>query len=233
MPSPKTLTELWLIRHGRSVWNELGRYQGQTDIELSDEGHQQAERLAERLTGETFSALYSSDLKRALHTAEIVASRLKPTLSVQPLSTLREIKAGTLTGLTNDEIRQQFPEYVQQLNTDAWHTQRPEGESMEQLYRRIGPALQQICQQQHAQPSEPHEPHEPPKKHSRKRVLVVTHGGVIRTGVMYALGLADTAALCCARLHTSNTSITRILLSEDPSFQGTLLSFNDVSHLEQ
>ena len=75
-PDRATATEFWVVRHGESTWNVDGRYQGQTDVPLSPVGMLQASTLAERLTGQTFAAVYSSDLLRASQTAHAVAERL-------------------------------------------------------------------------------------------------------------------------------------------------------------
>jgi len=68
------LTKLLLVRHGETVWNHVSRYQGHTDVELSDTGREQARLLAKRLSTEKIKAVYSSDLKRAYETASILAA---------------------------------------------------------------------------------------------------------------------------------------------------------------
>ncbi len=74
----KGMTKIILVRHGETKWNLLGRYQGQTDIALSDKGLQQAQMLAERFAFPEISAAYSSDLQRAYKTASFVADPLFP-----------------------------------------------------------------------------------------------------------------------------------------------------------
>ena len=68
-------TELIVIRHGQTVWNAEGRQQGHLDSDLTSLGRRQAEAIADRLADQTFDALYSSDLGRALRTAEYVANK--------------------------------------------------------------------------------------------------------------------------------------------------------------
>lgn len=209
-PDRATATEFWVIRHGESTWNADGRYQGQTDVPLSAVGRLQAASLAERLTGQEFGAVYSSDLLRASQTAQAVAERLAGAPPVQLDPGLREISVGELAGLMMTDIRQRFPEYLSALQADPWATRRPGGESMADLYDRCGAAFHVLRE-----------------RHPGQRVLVFTHGGVVRVAVGLALG--GVPANAWARLSVTNTSITRVLLGADT---GMLLEFNDAAHLE-
>ena len=87
-------TRLWLIRHGETDWNVEGRWQGQTPHAppLNAAGRAQAEAVAGQLNGHVFDAIYSSDLLRAIQTAEIVAARLGLRVRVEPR--LREVNQG-------------------------------------------------------------------------------------------------------------------------------------------
>ncbi|CAM4083374.1 histidine phosphatase family protein [Deinococcus marmoris] len=209
-PDRRSATEFWVVRHGESTWNTEGRYQGQADVPLSHVGILQAASLAERMTGQHFDAVYTSDLRRAAQTAEAVAERLDGPPPVQLDPGLREIDVGELSGLVIADIREQYPEYLEALKADPWATRRPGGESMEDLYARSGAAFETLR-----------------ARHPGQRVLVFTHGGVVRVAVGLALG--GVPANAWARLSVTNTSITRVLLGEN---SGTLLGFNDDAHLE-
>ncbi|MBB5235488.1 histidine phosphatase family protein [Deinococcus budaensis] len=209
-PDRRTATEFWVVRHGESTWNADGRYQGQTDVPLSHIGILQAAALAERLTGAHFDAVYTSDLARASRTADAVAERLAGQPSVQPEPGLREIDVGELGGLVVADIEARHPGYLRDLRADPWGTRRPGGESMEDLFARCGAAFDRLR-----------------ARHAGGRVLVFTHGGVVRVAVGLALGGVPNHAW--ARLSVTNTSITRVLLGEE---SGTLLGFNDDAHLE-
>ncbi|MEF2278718.1 histidine phosphatase family protein [Deinococcus sp. YIM 134068] len=209
-PDRATATEFWVVRHGESTWNADGRYQGQTDVPLSHIGILQAASLAERLTGQSFAAVYTSDLARASQTADMVAERLAGAPEVQPDPGLREIDVGELGGLVMADIEVRHPDYLTALRADPWRTRRPGGESMEDLFSRCGAAFHALR-----------------VRHPGGRVLVFTHGGVVRVAVGLALGGVSVHAW--ARLSVTNTSITRVLLGEE---SGTLLGFNDDAHLE-
>ncbi len=197
------MIEVWLIRHGETAWNAAGRVQGHADIPLSPAGIGQAFRLAERLKRSRvpFHTLFSSDLRRTQETAQPLAAALGQTVRTDPL--LREIHVGRLAGLTREEIHARFPEFVQAVARDPWHTPRPGGESMAALADRVRRFLERL----------------EPGRH-----LVVTHGGVIRAALREVLGLTGNA---WRRFHVPNTSITRLELS-----RGEALSVGDAAHLE-
>jgi broad specificity phosphatase PhoE len=100
---------LYLVRHGETEWNRVGRWQGHTDVELNDAGRLQAQALARALTGRGVCQAHASDLARARETAEIVA-RLLGLGSVDVDAGLRERGFGCFEGLTRDECEQRFPE---------------------------------------------------------------------------------------------------------------------------
>jgi 2,3-bisphosphoglycerate-dependent phosphoglycerate mutase len=210
-PKPQLFTEFWVIRHGETLWNATGQLQGHADIELSDGGLEQCARLERRLEGLCFAAVYASDLLRAKHTAEIIVQNTDcPDKSVRLEPRLREIDVGLLSSLHYRDIPTLFPEYVLDLQRDAWQTRRPGGESMADLYARVQNCLLELS-----------------VRHAGERVLIVTHGGVVRVAVALALGgLQDV----WARLSIENTSITRILLN---THGGKLISYNDAAHLER
>lgn len=130
MTLPGTL-RLTLVRHGSTEWNDSGRWQGLTDIPLGAQGAAQALALREQLTGQTFDEVWSSDLQRAVRTAEIV-------LPGQPIRLdprLREYSFGTLEGFTVPEMQAHagFDHWQQ----DPWNHPVPGGESLEDVAARM------------------------------------------------------------------------------------------------
>lgn len=174
-------TRLLLARHGETDWNRAGRWQGHADPPLNDAGRRQAEMLAEQLADDGVAAIYASDLRRARQTADVVARRLG--IAVVATSALREIDVGSWSGLTRSEVAERFPEgFARWQAGEIGH----DGETREQLAARVIPAVERIA---HAHPGD--------------TVLVVTHGGVIRTLLRHAAGdpgavLENTATVALA-----------------------------------
>jgi broad specificity phosphatase PhoE len=121
------VTTILLARHGETEWNRLLRFQGHADEPLNDTGRAQARELAGRLADEPIAAVYSSDLRRASETAEIVAATKK--LPVGLDRGLREIDVGSWEGRTRAE-----------LDGAAW-----DGESYDEHRRRVVAALLAIA----------------------------------------------------------------------------------------
>jgi broad specificity phosphatase PhoE len=140
-----------IARHGETDWNRERRWQGWADPPLNDTGREQARDLAEQLRSDPFDAVYSSDLQRAHETAVIVAEPHGLPVLVDP--GLREIDIGSWSGLTHDEIRERYPDGV-----------RPDGETHEQHAKRVRDAVTRIA-----------------REHRSERILIVTHGGTIRS----------------------------------------------------
>ncbi|GAB4543428.1 MAG: hypothetical protein Fur002_15400 [Anaerolineales bacterium] len=107
------MTELWLIRHGQTDWNLLGKWQGQAPDAppLNEMGIAQALAVRGQLPEGKFSAIYSSDLLRAKQTAELIAAPLGLTVILD--SRLREINLGAWEGMLSDDIQAQYPQELE------------------------------------------------------------------------------------------------------------------------
>jgi broad specificity phosphatase PhoE len=162
------VTTILLARHGESDWNRTMRWQGHADRPLTERGRAQARELADRLADTELDAVYSSDLQRARETAEIVANAQG--LDVTALRDLREVDVGSWSGLTRSQAEERFPEaYARWLaGGEGWD----DGETYEQLSGRVVRAIASIA-----------------AEHPDERVLVVAHGGTIRTVHAAALGV--------------------------------------------
>jgi broad specificity phosphatase PhoE len=144
------MTNVLLVRHGETDWNREHRWQGWADVPLNELGRRQAVELAARLRGVPLEAVYSSDLRRAYETAELVAA--EHGLPVVADSGLREIDVGSWSGLTKPEIDERFGgEWPADAETDDEHTAR------------VRAAVSRIL-----------------REHPTGTVLLVTHGGTMR-----------------------------------------------------
>ena len=160
------ITRIWLVRHGETEWNATKRAQGQADVPLNDAGRLQAEVAAAQLDGVNLAGVYSSDLSRAIDTAEPIARAHGLEIVIDPA--FREIDQGEWEGLGLAEIRARWPE----LWGPARHSvQRPGGESPEQVQKRALEALARVVE-----------------RHPRGAVAIVSHGGTIRWIAAHALG---------------------------------------------
>jgi broad specificity phosphatase PhoE len=155
-------TEIVLIRHGESEWNARGLWQGQADPPLSPRGRAEVPRAAERVVDLAPAALYTSDLRRAFQTAEILGR----TLGLEPRSDsrLREFHVGAWAGLTVAEIEKRWPGHYGRFRAREPDFRPGGGESSRELLARVLAALDEIG-----------------ARHAGERVVIVSHGGVARS----------------------------------------------------
>ena len=150
------MTLIYLVRHGETDWNREHRIQGSTDIALNDTGRDQAATTGELLSTRAWDGVYASPLSRAYETGAIIARRLGlPEPGVVP--EVAERRYGEAEGLTGDEIDARFP----------GDTPVPGRETREEVAARTIPALVALAE-----------------RHPGESIVVVSHGGVIRTVLM-------------------------------------------------
>ena len=199
------MTELIVIRHGETDWNRQQRFQGQIDVPLNATGRAQAERLARRLSTESFDVVVASDLQRAHATATAAAGGRA--IEVDPL--WREQAFGVAEGLDAPTIVQQHPElWTQWLRHDADYAM-PGGESVRTFHDRVLRGLQRVVQ-----------------AHSGRCVAVFTHGGVLDMLWRAAQNLPLHGQRTC---EIPNTGINR-LRWRDGTLQ--IVQWADAAHLD-
>lgn len=196
------MLELWLIRHGETVWNVERRIQGQQHNPLSELGVRQARQLGARLLGETFGTLYCSDLKRAVQTAELVFPGREPIFDTR----LREIARGDLEGQLGAELVGEQRDLYAAMQRDLVNVRPPGGENYRDLAARAVPWLESLPES--------------------GKVVAVTHGGVIYALLHHIVGVSGARSW---RFTASNTGVTRLRLSGE---QVRIVSVNDTAHLE-
>ena len=170
----RAVTDLLLVRHGETSWNATGRLQGREDIPLNDVGTAQAAAAARGIAHESWDAVVSSPLIRALGTAQLIADAcglLAPTTDAD----LVERSYGEGSGMFDHEIRARWPDWV-----------LPGSETRIDVVRRAMPALDRIA-----------------ARHPDGRVVVVSHGGLIRSVVMGIEGQSESARENIANLGTT------------------------------
>lgn len=200
------MTRIYLVRHGQTLWNHAARYQGHTDIELSETGRKQAYTLAQRLAREKIDAVYASDLKRALETANILAA--PHNLPVKTLSELREINFGVWEGLTFDEIKNKYQELAERWHISPATVKIPGGETFGEVKERAYKVILKLAQ-----------------RHDPGAIIVVTHGGTIRTIICALLGIDLNNAF---RIRQDNGSLNIIEFYDN---YGILCLLNDTTHI--
>jgi alpha-ribazole phosphatase len=188
--------------------NSSLRYWGRSDVALSDTGLRQAELLRDQLNLKKIDFIYSSDLKRALVTAQIIA--LRHNLEVITCQELREIDFGRLEGLTFDEINRLYPEVARMWMERDLSLVYPGGESLAELDKRVRQFRSRL------------------EEHNKEEtILIVAHSGVLRTLLCQLLGMEPRQRW---QIRLDLASLTII----ETYRQGAILTLlNDVSHLTE
>ena len=199
-------TQILAIRHGETVSNRAGRFQGQSDSPLRPLGIEQSQAVGRRLKHASVNVLYSSDLGRALHTANLIASHLGQPV-VQDVR-LRERHLGVFQGLSAEEAAAQFPEANQGFRSGNPEFVMPEGESMRQSLARFAACCEELYE-----------------RHQGQSIAVVTHGGVLSTFFRHVLGLPLDAP---RRYKRQNASINTFSREKGRWY---VESWGDVAHL--
>lgn len=200
-----------LLRHGESVANAEGYYQGQYDFPLTERGLKQAQALAERWKNEAtvFDHLIASPLARAKQTAEIVAEKLG--LSVEFDPDWMERHNGVLAGLKHDVVAEYYPlpEFI-----PPYQPIGETGESQWELYLRGGRALSNLM-------------HRPPG-----RYLVVSHGGLLGMVLYAILGIVPQANFQGPHFRFQNTSFAVVVYNQ-ANHKWLLERLNDRRHWQE
>ncbi|HZH90134.1 MAG TPA: histidine phosphatase family protein [Pyrinomonadaceae bacterium] len=203
-------TNILLIRHGQSEGNAARRFGGHTATPLSALGRRQAEATAHALGGESVTAIYSSDLPRAVETAAPLARALD--LEIRQTVAFRERSVGHMEGLTFEEAAQKFPdEYAALLHRDFDHVLAG-GESYRQLLDRAAGELDRAVADNRG-----------------GTIAVFSHTGTICILALHLMGALDSPTLRPVWLATSNCGIARLHLRDDGFIR--IMALNDTRHL--
>ncbi len=200
-------TEIILIRHGETEWNSQKRMQGHSNSDLSEVGRGQIQELGELMKNVSFDHIYSSDSLRARQTAEAITQYSGHTLQFD--QRIREKNLGVFEGLTSTEAKERHPEIYRLFKTAGPNYVIDEGESTQQLLERALEFIEEIR-----------------LRHPQERVVMVTHGGVVRVLMKYALGLSIDSP---TRFIIKNTGIFGLIWNEN----WLVTQMGGVYHLEK
>ena len=200
------MTKIIFVRHGQTEWNLVGKYQGQSNIALSEKGLFQAKALAANFPVKKIDAVYSSDLQRAYKTASYIAAEFQLTVTTE--EKLRELNFGLWEGKTYAEIKQNWPEIFSTFFTFPDTSTIPEGENFVILQKRAMAAVKEII-----------------AKHIGQTVVVVAHGAILRTILAEALHIP---LRYIWSIRQDNTAVNIICYDEESSIVELM---NSTAHL--
>ncbi|AOT68107.1 histidine phosphatase family protein [Geosporobacter ferrireducens] len=201
------MTKLYIIRHGETVWNAETRAQGAKNIQLNEKGLLQAQHLGKRMKNYSIDAIYSSDLDRALSTAQAVAKEFQYKVNIIP--ELREMSFGHWEGLTNREIQEKHLTHYRIWRSKPHEAQIPGAEKLLDVQSRGLAALHRIVEE-----------------NPNKNVAVVSHGTAIKA---ILLGLMDMDLSNFYRIRQDNACINVVEFRE---YGPVIVTMNDTAHLE-
>lgn len=200
-------TRIFLIRHGATQLSAENRFSGAGDAQLSNEGRDQARRLADRLASLKIGAVYASNYDRAVNTAEILAQPFG--LKVYQRDGLREISHGRWEGMTRDEAEQKFADEYTMWEDDPYSFAPDGGETGLAVTARALPVLLEVV-----------------RAHMGENVIVVSHKATIRLLISSLLGFD--ARTYRDHLDLSPASLT--ILDFNAALRPRLTLYNDTAH---
>lgn len=202
------LTQIVVLRHGRTEWNRVERFRGRANIELDEVGIKQAEATAERVVELPVAAVYCSPLKRTLTTASIIARRLN--LEAQPLPAIIDIDFGEWQGLSAAEVSAKDNALFTLWQKKPHLVKFPGGESLADLRDRAGSAVDELV-----------------KQYADKTIVLVSHRVVCQILILHFLGLDN------SRFWQVSQDVSAMNLFEVKDGIGYARLLNDTCHLKK
>ncbi len=201
------MTRLIVVRHGRTEWNRIERFRGRADIGLDEVGMKQAESAAKRIGEWPISAIYSSPLRRALTTAEIIAGPLG--LNVQLTPGIVDIDYGAWQGLSTEDVVARDGHLYSQWIESPHKVKFPGGESFAEVRERTDSAVNDLIQQ-----------------HPKETVVLVSHKVICQILILSLLGLDS------SHFWQITQDVGAMNLFEVRAGVSSALFINDTCHLE-
>jgi probable phosphoglycerate mutase len=211
IPSQIGDSRIFLIRHGETNWNKEGRFQGQIDIPLNENGKEQARKASEYLRNISFNKAFSSSMHRPYETAQIILQNNKK-LKIEKIDSLVEISHGLWEGKLESEIKKEWPSLLKNWQDKPEEVEMPEGESIKDVSERSTKAFEKICLSQK----------------NNDLTLLVAHDAVNKTLICKLLGI-DYSNIWMIK--QGNGGITVIDLFNDPIKSPVISALNITTHL--
>ena len=199
--------KFFVVRHGETDWNKLGRFQGHTDISLNDRGLSQARETAVASEDWGYTAIYSSPLVRTVQVAEEIAKVTPMLVSQEP--GLKELSLGDLEGVTGEEMRNDWPALFAAWRTEPEKMSMPNGESLGELRDRTWQVILDIEQ----------------KHSSDESIVVISHNFAFRSIVNELLGMP------LAYFHRMSLNLASVCTFDSDERGRRLTGYNSTSHL--
>lgn len=199
------MVELILVRHGETDSNSKGAYCGWTDVGLNEQGEKQAKNARDKLKDEKIDGVFSSPLKRAFRTAEIINENFG--LEIKRVDALKERNFGVWEDLKYKEICEKHPEEVKLWEADWVNYCIKGGESAVQAFNRVNGFVGTLIESN--------------KGAKLTKLLIVTHLGCIRSIVANLLGMGNEG---CWRFKVDNAGITRLVVNDEGYAYLTMLN---------
>lgn len=166
----KHMSKLVIVRHGQSEWNKANIFTGWVDVGLTDEGIAEAKKAGKLLRDYRFDEAYSSVLKRANLTLDIILEEIGQTdIPVTKNQNLNERMYGDLQGMNKDEAREKFGEEQVHIWRRGFDTPPPNGESLKDTLERVTPYFEKEIE---------------PKLRNGENILITAHGNSLRALIM-------------------------------------------------
>lgn len=198
----------YIVRHGQTNWNILGKTQGHGNSDLTKKGIEQATELADSLAkNHKIDYIFSSDLGRAVQTANILGDGLG--ISVCETPALREMGFGKWEGLLIDEIKMNYADIYNTWRNEPHLVEIPEGETLHIIKDRVDNFINELN-----------------KKYDNKHILLVTHSVTVR---VMLLSFLNSGMENIYRIKQDNTALNIV---EYRNYGPVIIKMNDTTHIK-
>jgi broad specificity phosphatase PhoE len=166
------MTKVYLVRHGQTEWNKKLIFRGRIDIPLNEDGHREAEAIAEALKDKNIDAIYTSPLIRSIETAQPTAKFFH--LDIVPVEGFIDISYGDWEGLTFNEVKEKYKDHYAQWEKRPDLVRFPHGETLDEVRERSFGAFKDIV-----------------KENPGESILIIPHRVINKVLLCAILGLSN------------------------------------------